>query len=119
MSGSREIKQFSPRSLQRKLRRHPQKRAAESWLAHELQVEMLPVDQIKPNPHNARVHSRAQLDEIAKSIEAVGWTVPILTDERRRMIAGHGRLEAAKLRGLERVPVIRVHGLSEGKKRAL
>jgi ParB/RepB/Spo0J family partition protein len=80
---------------------------------------MLAVDQIKPNPHNARVHSRAQLDEIAKSIEAVGWTVPILTDERRRVIAGHGRLEAAKLNGLERVPVIILHGLSEAKKRAL
>jgi DNA modification methylase len=118
MSGRHEIKLSSVRRPpQNNPRSHPQKPAANS-LPH-LQVQMLAIGQIRPNPRNARMHSRGQIREIANIIEAVGWTVPILVDEKRRLIAGHGRLEAAKLLGLQTVPAIMLRGLSEAKRRAL
>jgi ParB-like chromosome segregation protein Spo0J len=84
-----------------------------------IQVHVVPIDRIKPNPRNARTHSRKQVGEIADSIKAVGWTVPILIDEQQRLIAGHGRLEAAKTLGLKTVPTIMLRGLSDAKRRAL
>lgn len=71
------------------------------------------------NPRNARTHSKKQVRQIARSIEAFGFTNPILIDEKNQLIAGHGRLAAANLLGLERVPVIRLEGLSEPQKRGL
>ena len=74
---------------------------------------------LKPNPRNARTHSKKQIRQIADSIVAFGFTVPLLVDESHMILAGHGRLEAAKLLGLSEVPVIVLEGLSEAKKRAL
>lgn len=76
-------------------------------------------DALRSDVRNARRHSKAQIRKIADSIKAFGFVVPILVDEDRTIIAGHGRLAAAKLLGLDTVPVIEVHGLSPTKRRAL
>ena len=77
------------------------------------------LEALKPNARNARTHSKKQIQQIADSIAAFGFVVPILTDQHGRIVAGHGRYDAAKLLGLKRVPVIEVSGLSEAKYRAL
>src|SRR5262245_33285730 len=77
------------------------------------------IDALTPNGRNARTHSRKQVRQIADSIGAFGFLVPILIDENNVIIAGHGRYAAAKLLGLEQVPVVEVRGLSEAKRRAL
>jgi len=82
------------------------------------QIETVPVSTLKPYPHNARTHSSKQIRQIARSIETFGWTNPILTDGSGGVIAGHGRLEAAKQLGLDRVPVLRLEHMSEAQKRA-
>jgi DNA modification methylase len=68
---------------------------------------------------NARTHSRKQIRQLADSIANFGFLVPILIDDNAIIIAGHGRYDAAVLLGLKDVPVIRVEGLSEAKRRAL
>jgi DNA modification methylase len=82
-------------------------------------MQWIAVDAPKPNARNARTHSKKQIHQIADSIAAFGFVVPILIDEDGSIIAGHGRYEAAKLLGLKQVPVIVVQGLSEAKRRAL
>ena len=82
-------------------------------------MQWIAVDVLKPNPRNARTHSRKQIHQIADSITAFGFLVPILIDDGGNIIAGGGRHAAAVLLGLQQVPVIRVEGLSEAKRRAL
>jgi DNA modification methylase len=82
-------------------------------------IQFVSPDALKRNPRNARTHSKKQIRQIADSIGAYGFTVPVLIDENSMLLAGHGRLEAAKLLGLKRIPAIRLHDLSEAKKRAL
>ena len=72
---------------------------------------------LKPNPRNPRTHSRKQLRQIADSIKRFGFTNPVLIDADGSIIAGHGRVEAAKLLGLPEVPTIRLSQLSEAEKR--
>ena len=72
-----------------------------------------------PDPRNARTHSKRQIDQIRASIEAFGFTNPILADPEGRLVAGHGRLQAAQTMGLAEVPTITLSGLSETQKRAL
>jgi DNA modification methylase len=79
----------------------------------------LPSEQIKPNPKNTRTHSKKQVRQIAASIRELGFAAPVLVDEYNVLIAGHGRLEAAKSLGMASIPVIVVEGLSDAKKRAL
>ncbi|MEO0399968.1 MAG: DNA methyltransferase [Pseudomonadota bacterium] len=71
-----------------------------------------------PYAGNPRTHSKRQIKQIAESIKAFGWTNPILIDEDCGVIAGHGRIEAAKLLGIETVPTIRLSQMSETQKRA-
>jgi DNA modification methylase len=68
---------------------------------------------------NPRTHSDRQIDQIAASIREFGWTNPILVDAEGTIIAGHGRLEAAKRLQLREVPVIRLGHLSEAQRKAL
>ena len=86
---------------------------------HPFHLEQVPVSAPIANPRNPRTHSRAQIRQIAASIREFGFTNPLLVDEGDALIAGHGRLEAARLLGMERVPAIRLRGLSEAQKRAL
>lgn len=73
---------------------------------------------LKPHARNARTHSKKQIGQIAKSIRKFGFTNPILIDEDDRIIAGHGRVEAAKSLGLTRVPVLLLEGMSEADRKA-
>ena len=82
-------------------------------------IEWIAVDAVTPSARNARTHSKKQIRQIADSITSFGFLVPILVDEGRVLIAGHGRYAAAKLLGLKQVPAIEVQGLSEAKRRAL
>lgn len=86
---------------------------------HSVTVEGVPMASLKPDPRNARTHSKRQIRQIAASIREFGWTNPVLIDEDNRVIAGHGRLAAAELLQLADVPVIRLKRLSEPQKRAL
>ena len=87
--------------------------------AHIRPVSAVALDHIKPHPHNARTHSKKQIRQIADSIQAVGFASPVLIDEHGTLLAGHGRLEAAKLLAFKTVPAIVVAGLTEARKRAL
>jgi len=72
-----------------------------------------------PYERNARTHSEEQIEQIAASIKQFGWTNPILVRPDKTVIAGHGRLEAAKKIGMEKVPCIVLENLSEEQCRAL
>jgi DNA modification methylase len=80
---------------------------------------MVPLRRLKPDKKNARTHSKRQIAELAKSIRQFGWTMPLLVDEDRTIIAGHARQKAAEQLGLHQVPVIALSGLSDAEKRAL
>jgi DNA modification methylase len=84
----------------------------------DLAVEHRPVNALVPYARNARTHSDAQVAQIAASIREFGFTNPILVDGDNGIIAGHGRLLAARKLGLATVPVIELAGLSEAAKRA-
>ena len=84
-----------------------------------LVITYQPVSALIPDPRNARTHSKRQIEQIQTSIKAFGFTNPILADPQGRIIAGHGRLQAARTMGLVEVPVITLSGLSEIQKRAL
>lgn len=81
-------------------------------------VEHAPILSLRPSPRNARTHSKAQIKQIAASIKEFGFTNPVLIDEAQTILAGHGRVEAAKLLKLEDVPVVRIEHMSEAQKRA-
>lgn len=87
-------------------------------LGQDLNVTSVPLDHLKPHKNNPRTHSKKQVEQIAASMKEFGWTNPILIDEEHNIIAGHGRLEAARLVGLKQVPVIELSHLSEAQKKA-
>lgn len=82
------------------------------------QVRYLSPKFLRPHPQNVRVHSKKQIQQVVKSIEQFGFTSPILINEHEQVLAGHVRLEAAKIAGLQRVPTIVIDGLSEAAQRA-
>ncbi len=81
-------------------------------------VEQWPIERLLPYAGNARVHDIDQIARIAASIARFGWTVPALVDERGVLVAGHGRLLAARHLGLKEVPVIRLDHLTDAEARA-
>ncbi len=81
-------------------------------------IERVSVQSLKPYPRNARRHSRAQIKQIAVSIERFGFSNPILIADDDQIVAGHGRVAAAKLLGIETVPAVRLSHLSEEERRA-
>ena len=94
-------------------------RGSEERLAGlDLAIEHRMIESLIPYARNARTHSDRQIAEIAASIRAFGWTNPILVDGENGVIAGHGRLLAARKLGLSLVPVIELSGLSEPERRA-
>jgi DNA modification methylase len=84
----------------------------------QLQIEYLPLDQIRPDPTNPRVHRKRHVRQLAKSIEAFGFNAPILIDDEGQIVAGHGRHAAALLLSLLTVPTIGVGHLSPQQRRA-
>jgi len=84
----------------------------------DLQVEHWPVARLNPYGANARTHSAAQVRQIAASLREFGFNVPCLIDDKGELIAGHGRLLAAKELNLKSVPVIRLSHLTPLQARA-
>lgn len=84
----------------------------------QLKIEYLPIDELKPAPVNARTHSRKQKELIAESIRKFGMVTPVAVGPDNCLVYGHARVEAAKLVGLEKVPVIRLDHLSRDERRA-
>ena len=87
--------------------------------AEDLRVAYVPLASLKPYPRNARKHNQRQIRLLAESIKEFGWTLPVLIDAENMILAGHGRVEAAKLLGMEAVPSLRIERLNESQKRAL
>ena len=82
------------------------------------QLVKLSIDALKPWKRNARKHSRQQIEQIAASIQAFGFTNPVLIDSENTILAGHGRVEAAKKLGLAQVPCLYLERLTPAQKRA-
>jgi hypothetical protein len=76
------------------------------------------IDQLTPYKGNARTHSKKQIEQIAASIRKFGFNNPVLVDDNGQIVAGHGRVEAAKLLGLAAVPTLRLSHLSPAEQRA-
>jgi DNA modification methylase len=76
------------------------------------------ISELKPYPRNARTHSRKQIKQIAAAIQEFGFTNSVLIDENDQIIAGHGRVRAAKLLGLAEVPTVQIANLTATQKRA-
>lgn len=89
---------------------------AKSWPADK--VERMPIDALVPYARNARTHSDAQVGQIAASMREWGWTNPVLVDEEGGVIAGHGRILAARKLGFAEVPVMVAKGWTKAQKRA-
>jgi hypothetical protein len=83
-----------------------------------LSIRYLPTSSLKPDPKNPRLHSEKQIQQIARSIEAFGFNVPILVNAQLQVIAEHGRLEACELLGIAEVPTISLEHLTEAQARA-
>src|ERR1700694_6146537 len=75
-------------------------------VATRRQLLFVAIGDLMPDPDNPRKHGRAQINAIARSIEAFGFNAPILVDKNSKIVAGHGRYEAAMLLGIDKVPVI-------------
>jgi len=84
-----------------------------------MQIQQYKVEDLIPYVNNSRKHSDEQVAQIAASIKEFGWTNPILVDGEKGIIAGHGRLMAARKLKMSEVPVIELTHLSEAQKKAL
>jgi DNA modification methylase len=81
-------------------------------------IEYRPVESLRPYGRNARTHSKKQIRQIANSIERFGFTNPVLIGDDDRIIAGHGRVEAARLLNFDQVPSLRLSHLTGAERRA-
>lgn len=82
------------------------------------QIEYLDVDLLAPYARNARTHSEEQIAQIARSIREFGWTNPVLIDQNDTIVAGHGRVLAARTLGIHTVPCLRIEFMAEAQRRA-
>lgn len=87
-------------------------------LVKTLTIEYRTLKSLTPNPDNARTHSKKQISQIAKSIEQFGFRAPVLIDGKGLIIAGHGRVEAARKANLETIPTICCDDMSDAQIRA-
>jgi hypothetical protein len=87
------------------------------WLKRKT-IEHVRIATLRPHNKNARTHSAQQIKQIARSIDRFGFNNPVLVDQDNNIIAGHGRVAAAKMLGQEVVPTLRIEHLSEEEKRA-
>ena len=85
---------------------------------NERKIAHLRVRDLIANPNNARTHSPRQVEQIARSIQKFGFNCPVLIDGGNHILAGHGRVAAAKLLGLALVPTLRIDHLTDTEKRA-
>jgi len=97
----------------------PESSTANSGAAgHRLSIAYRPITELRLDPQNARTHTRRQIEQIARSIEAFGFNVPILIDRQDRIVAGHGRVLACLRAGITQVPTICLEYLREAQIRA-
>src|SRR5260370_31652359 len=87
-------------------------------VATRRQILFVAIGDLIPDPHNPRKHGRAQISAIARSIEAFGFNAPILVDKNNKIVAGHGRYEAAMVLGIDKVPIILLDHLTPTQARA-
>ena len=87
-------------------------------MTNDLRIEYLSAASLTLYPRNARTHSKKQIKQIADSIKQNGFTNPILIDENNMIMAGHGRLAAAVLIGMEHVPCLRLEHMTPAQKKA-
>ena len=83
-----------------------------------MKIEQKKLDELNPDVNNSRVHNEEQIQQLANSIKEFGFTNPIIIDEDNSVLAGHGRLKAATVAGLKKVPTLRLLGLTDLQKRA-
>ena len=83
-----------------------------------MKIETTPIDKLVPYVNNARTHSPEQVDQIAASIKEFGFNNPVLIDKKNGIIAGHGRVMAARKLELKEVPTVRLEHLTETQKKA-
>jgi ParB-like chromosome segregation protein Spo0J len=81
------------------------------WPAFD--VEKWEIGRLRRNPRNAKIHPKAQIDQLRKLMRDYGWTVPVLARENGELIAGHGRLEAGIAEGYKEAPVIVARGWTD------
>ena len=81
-------------------------------------IAPMAIARLRPCPGNARTHSKKQIRQIADSIQKFGFINPVLISDDDEIIAGHGRVEAAKLLGMESVPTLRLSHLDAAQRRA-
>jgi DNA modification methylase len=98
--------------------KYPMGGIMESRVLSGLEVVYQPLGALKPNPNNARTHSKRQIQMIAESIRTFGFTNPVLVDHDNNIVAGHGRTEASKSLKLNDVPTIRLENLTTDQIRA-
>jgi len=84
----------------------------------DLAIEHISTTVLKPWTRNARTHSKKQIAQIGESIRTFGFTNPVLIDNENRILAGHGRIEAARLLKMDKVPCVRLENMSTDQKRA-
>ena len=84
-----------------------------------MKIQEIDIEKLIPYARNSRIHSDDQVAQIAASIKEFGWTNPILVDGEAGIIAGHGRLAAARKLGLKKIPVIELSHLTPTQKKAL
>lgn len=87
-------------------------------MSNPFRIEMISPLMLRPYQFNSRTHSDEQVEQIAASMREFGWTNPILIDDENRIIAGHGRLQAAEKLEHELVPCVRLSHLDEDQRRA-
>jgi ParB-like chromosome segregation protein Spo0J len=84
----------------------------------KLRIENVAMERLKLDPRNPRVHDDRQIKQIARSIKALGFNVPVLADRDGKILGGHGRVHAARRLGLHTLPIIRLEHLRPEQARA-
>ena len=87
-------------------------------MAKSVKLQEVAIDLLRPYERNAKIHPSEQVEKIKRSIEEFGFVTPCVIDGEYNLIAGHGRVQAAKEMGLETVPCVFVEGLSEAQRKA-
>lgn len=85
---------------------------------HPLRVTYLNIELLRPSAGTPRTHSRRQKEQLARAIKRFGFTVPVVVDEEGAILAGHARVEAARMLSMVEVPTIQLADMSEADKRA-
>ena len=94
------------------------KTAAEPVRVAAKGLPMVRIDELKPYENNAKIHGPEQIEQLRKSLREFGFVSPVLIDEDNNLIAGHGRVEAARAEGMSEVPCVFVSDLTEAQRRA-